>query len=363
MGVCFSLNPDTDFNLNRGQPVHLVSGENKMSAKQIHIYTSSKGGVGKTLEALCTSLWFLKNGYNILICDFNLFNADLLQIMKNLVDTKSSPINQKGLVFRPLIFPESYIINPLELYALPGNGIIGFLDLIGTVFDFIDEKKITPEAIIVDTGFHFGNFGIENPTGQLEWPVTARQYVPYFWFTWTVAAMRREEELAALRKTMRILHQQPFGWGEFAETTNFLHVLNPHAIVPNFDWTAIKSFLKFGGNVSIVPGFEEISKFSKTRQGIPLNFMDSSLRKSLDDAFGGRAFEGQITRAEQFERVVAPFLEFKSRPKNLLVIPYYVKSLVTFTDMFSFRAGLSVKNIIDTLDPIYQVMDSFLTEL
>lgn len=334
-----------------------------MPAKQLHIYTSSKGGVGKTLEALCTSLSFLKSGFNVLICDFNLFNADLLQIMKNLVDTKASPINQKGLVFRPLLFPDSYIINPLELYSLPGNGIIGFLDLIGTVFNFIEEKKITPEAIIVDTGFHFGNFGIEIPQGRLDWPAIAREYAPYFWFTWTIAAMRREEELAALRKSMRILHQDVFGWGEFAETTNFLHVLNPHAIVPNFDWTAIKSYLKFGGDVSAIPGFYEIANFKKTRTGIPLNFMDSSFRRTLEDVMGGRAFEGQLTRAEQIEQVVKPFIEFNARPKNLLAIPYYVKSLVTFTDMFSFRAGMSVNNFIETLKPIYDVVDSFITEL
>jgi hypothetical protein len=289
-----------------------------------------------------------------------MFNADLLQVMKNLVDTKSSPINQKGLVFRPLNFPDSYIINPLELYELPSNGIIGFLDLIGTVFNFIEEKKIKPEAIIIDTGFHFGNFGINIPAGQLNWPAVARQYSPYFWFTWTIAAMRREEELAALRKSMRILNQQPFGWGEFAETTNFLHVLNPYAIIPSFDWTAFKSFFKYGSDISIVPGFETIANFNKTRTGIPLNFMDSFLRRSLEDAFGGRAFEGQITRAEQIERVVAPFIEMKARPKNLLTIPFYVKSLVTFTDMFSFRAGLSVKDLVETLQPIYGIVDSFL---
>lgn len=329
----------------------------------LHIYTSSKGGVGKTLQALCTSLRYLKTEHHVLICDFNTFNADLRQIFKSLEDRNQSPINRGGLAFRPLVQEGSYIISPIELYKLPGNGIMGFFELVKTVFTFAAEQKRHPDAIIIDTGYHLANFDVKDRTEAVQLPPMARTYDPYFWFIWTVAALRRQDEMAAIRQTVRALLSQDLGWGEFSEVRHLIHVMNPHAIVPIYFWNIVKSFIRYGTDISIVAGFDKVADFKKLHDGIPLQFIESKIHRSFEEAVGGRAVAGQLTRGEQLEQIMTPFIELNARPRNLLVLPYFVKSLTTYTDLFSLKAGMKLDDLIESLQPIYEVVNNFLMDL
>lgn len=91
--------------------------------------------------------------------------------------------------------------------------------------------------------------------------------------------------------------------------------------------------------------------------------METKISRSFEEALDGRAVSGQLTHAEQFEQMMAPLIALKARPRNVLTIPYYVKSLATYTDQFSFKSGMSLKDLIDSLQPIYEVINYFIGEL
>lgn len=333
--------------------------------RPLYIYTSSKGGVGKTLQAICTSLFHLNLGQDILVCDFNLFNSDLFQIFKCLVDNEKSTINREGLVFQPMKTPgRAYIVHPLDLYQLPMNGIGGFFNMLNTVLRFCNENNFEPHALVVDTGYHYANFDIKEYVEKIKLMPEAAEYTPYFWFTWTIAALQREEELAALEKTVMTLRKSNPGWGEFSDTQNLIHVFNPHALIPRIGLNIFRKILsKHGPEEYEVKNYSKLYNLKKVTQGISMRFMADTIVKSLGASGKSNINADQLTTEEHIADLVRPLLELGQRPRNVFAIPFYVESLISYTDSFSFKAKMKAEDLRSHLKVIYDVISKYLSEL
>ena len=332
----------------------------------IHIYTSGKGGVGKTLQALCSSLHYLDRALPVMVCDFNNFNADLRQLLKGLVDKEF--INQGGLVFRPLrSIPDSYVVSLANLYDLHEDGIGGFFKHLNTVFDFCKTKGLRPEAVVADTGYHLANFDKYDVLRQIKLNDMAKDYTPYLWFVWTLAAVLRDEEMSALINTVDTLKTVDLGWKKpFSDSNNIIHVINPHAFMQPVSLAKFfRNLLRTENDlIRVVESLDKVYHLETGQgAGLSLNYIRTRMRASLIGDDIDRRTGGQNVRKEFFDNLVLPILTNNKRNQNLFVIPFFDENLAAYTDSFAMKPDQGVENLKQGVQSIFQVISHYLESM
>ena len=195
----------------------------------LNIFTGGKGGIGKTLAALAVSLYHMKQNHKVLIIEFNIFNADISDILSKL-KTKRDTINYNDDFRFIEIEGGSWLVtldhNTTRHFTLPQNGIVGFYQDLNKIITFVKERQeefpddAFPEGlehVIVDTGFHIANLIIDSwdkkphpwqalnkdgnyPHNYLSSEEGTNLYV---WFVWTMAAIEREGERQVINQVVR----------------------------------------------------------------------------------------------------------------------------------------------------------------
>jgi hypothetical protein len=343
----------------------------------IHIYTSSKGGVGKTLQALCTSLYYLrKTGYEVLICDFNCFNADLFQIL-GLVAEEGSDEHIDGFNIRTISDSnaQARLLYPSNPYHIPESIPMGFYKMISRALS-LDLGNFRPSICIVDTGFHFANLDMTpehwsnidlKEKHQLA-SVIFDCFRPFFWFTWTLAALIRQSEsdgIASAANTLKgYKNSRDEPW--FRDTDNLLHVINPHALMSDRSW---KRMLKgaftrgYDPNLYTIPSLYKLYK-RRPAGNVSLKFMQEDTRDSVTKRGELQVAVNEAPMEEHIGRFVRPILESRVyRPLNVLPIPYYAEPLAGYTDSLALKTIKTLDDIEATVKYIYDVVDEYLVAL
>lgn len=174
---------------------------------QWHIITSSKGGIGKTLQTLLLLKYYLdrnKPDEGILVLDLNAMNADTsAMLLYNKTINKSIPLSLQQSK-RKIILKQAY---SLDQYEKPGYFGVGcptnpfalygykdFADLLVSIKKYADQIATTLlnanrlQHVIIDTNYHFCNiFPHENY--QLYADLQEDQIT--IWFLWVYRQLKK----------------------------------------------------------------------------------------------------------------------------------------------------------------------------
>jgi len=342
----------------------------------IHIYTSSKGGVGKTLQALCTSLYYLQEtGYDVLICDFNCFNPDLFQILGRVAD-EGSDEHIDGFNVRTIsrCTAQARLLYPSTPYHIPEDMPMGFYKMILKAVS-LNLEDFRPNICIVDTGFHFANLDMTPERWsridlQEKYQITNAIFDcfrPYFWFIWTLAALTRSTEKDGIASAANTLESYKNSRDEpwFKDTESLLHVINPHALASDLSWKRLlKGALTRGHdpNVQVMPLLYELYK-REPLGNVSLKFMQEYTRDSVLRTGEPQVAVDEAAREEHINRFVRPILTYHTgRPLNVLPIPYYVEPLAGYTDSLALKTIKHLDDIEVNVRYVYDVIKDYLVE-
>lgn len=321
---------------------------------KLHIMTSAKGGVGKTLCALCASTHFLQEERRqTLVIDLNTSNPDFSRIMAlaaRQIDlepfTGWSICGGAGLVLRyqpPFIIPEG----PKGFWERVESGL---------------SKSPLAQHVIVDTNLHPANL-IEFTTHP-NFPVT-REVIErivtdhdildiYVWFVWTIAATLSNIDIPNIALAFEALAQ--VSPNQFI-TSNVIHVINPYALYPMFELSDLTKALSFGGTPAKTIGdLQALSRARSIRASMDFNAIATIFRSSVQSVAGDDTHTDSV-----FQHLARSILEqVGGRPRNVLPITQFSSSIVGYTDDTAADSPPELVQLREELWPVVDDVSSFL---
>lgn len=195
----------------------------------VHIVTSVKGGVGKTLLCIATMSSYIVrdvNGRSILGIDLNSMNTDLFRSLA----TDHNPKRLKGasnwIKSKIRDGHPSTVVRRNEPYVL----LNGAAEFWGQLSELLNHDEFSDCDFIVDTNLHLTNLitGSTEPHNYLNTILDENEdRIIHIWILWTFASLRYPDDIVKGLTffTNRISKQ-------FSNRVRFVHVLNPSALVP-----------------------------------------------------------------------------------------------------------------------------------
>lgn len=350
---------------------------------ELHIISGGKGGVGKTLCSLSATLTYLQQHEQVLAIDLNYHNADFSSLLRPLTNNVDYPLGDSGFSITTFKSSgnkksnsDSYLVYPTPggrvFGRLPWEGGLGVYRQLETILQKISMglpgvigSDFRPEYCIVDTGLHLSNL---NPQAKRE--DYSRKKISQFskltsydlkiWFIWTVAMFDRPDEHEASRKSLRELAEISVGDGKwFNERQNFIHVVNPHVLVPpnkilSFfpeDEVEISS-MKSLGKARVVPSITFTSFYS--RVGTAITAYDGEDREKYFELIAESIGRPEISNSNTSKW---------ERPLNVFPISVYKRSLAGYTDNFEQKDKYNMEDMINSLGGVYASVHSFLQNI
>lgn len=317
----------------------------------IHLFTSGKGGAGKTLCALSTTLHYLAQGLKVLAIDLNLQNCDLFRIFENfgfkpVAENYSIIEIQKGRGY----VVSTDIASDLH-YGLP-LGIENFhKEYLGNIFNIDFIHKFKPDKCIIDTGFHPANLLISKGKN---WDKNTTKFFSnntlHLWFIWTLATIRSGDELNKIEILLENLEDH-HNWGHF-KSSQLIHVINPYALVPgekNFLWIKL----------------DELSKLSEAdvaKAYMPFSFFRDEIKTKLLNLkrflpiymVGGEDYISTLVKCIRDSRK-------GKRPHNVFPLQHY-PDLDGYIDRLSWNPVKDTDSLRKVLNKGYEMISKYLTE-
>jgi len=372
----------------------------------LHIMTSTKGGVGKTLVSICSLLHYYQKSAPVVGIDLNTMNPDFFRILSL---TQSRPLPRMDWEKAELGGNGAVIVRPTKPRSLP-DGAIGFWRRIDQISDYPDFSSST---VIIDTNLHVANFvqsdEAKSPLHVIEQLLSKARRI-YFWVIWSWASFQEIQPIYAAFDTLS--HR-------FGDAVSIVHVLNPSAIVPpqtelvtrtqmilavNEAITGLKKLASYLGEEDSaqllikaihtmspekrsktnnsddysVSGLLELSKAEPTK---PLSLTafrlvtEEILRHLRENSPSDLSLFVPVNQAIQ--RLVAniPFdttsatsfeipIERMKRPSNVLAIGSHDARLAGYTDKFARSPANNIQRIVLEISPsIRETVSNFLTYL
>lgn len=336
----------------------------------VHIYTSAKGGVGKTLCAISTATKYLQAGQKVLCIDLNWENADLAKIMRL---SESKRVGNK-FDYTRLTGGNGLVLEPtIPFLIVPGS--IGFWKLLNAALDEAKRlHRFTADIAIIDTGMHFCNLIRQDTADTTERGLKKINEIAqvhefsnlHIWFLWTLAAIHgKRDHITQIQKTLFLLGNGLDGT-YFHEKNNFIHVFNPYALFPVFKMikvalNGVRAIMdKDFSQSEILNNMQEVAN-SGIMDGIRFEILVTQIFDKVISKIGNRPANASGF-LDFFAKEV--LTEFKGkRPRNLFTIPVYDQQIVGYTDLFARENPTQLKQVADDIEPILKVLSKFIDDL
>jgi hypothetical protein len=317
---------------------------------RIHLITGGKGGVGKTLVALCAAVYYLEQGVKLLVADLNFFNSDLACILGPLATEQPQlkgrfnvmPIRRSGRAL--MVSPNPDV---RDHYALP-DGIAGFYrDYLNRILATETIGSFAPQVCVVDTGFHPANLVPPMDTAALEtwrWdrlhqPNLLKDNALYLWFVWGLPPLLREAQASIITDLADSLPLVRIG--HFDQLGQFIHVINPHSLLPAQN--AISRVLRL----------EQIDRLAAAdpQDEVGIGFFTDTIAKALAE------YKGNVYARETYARKVAETILTRTggRPKNVVAIPRD-ETLFGYIESFSYNPSTDLEDVKRRLGKTYRTL-------
>lgn len=328
---------------------------------EIHLFTGGKGGVGKTLVALCAAAYFLSWRGRTLVVDLNFNNYDLFMVLKRLAADMQGNLAQDDFMLVP-IAENSLLVVPdftvAKNFQLP-LGIAGFYnDYLNKVLGLPAVQTLAPRVCLVDTGFHIANLALPgNPTGDESWlgQDANGQRLPNFlatnklliWFVWSLGAWERPKETEIILNAVAQI--KTLGLGQFDEDLNLRHVFNPFALYPEPSWTDVFKRSRH-------PLYKMVSD---KEYDPPITL--SQIAQLVSTRIRNHRNQGHLTR-ETYPRLVAEAILTPprvKRPINFFPLLTYSR-LKNYLSDVTYDDPISLADLIDSLGASYLLIEKYL---
>jgi hypothetical protein len=296
--------------------------------QNIHILTSTKGGVGKTLIALSIACIYYfhfykaENKRDLIGVDLNYMNPDFYRIIN---DTSIATRGSLGLVQgwqQSNLDHSLMMLRPDDPYLLP-LGAAGFWKQLKSILNLPSHMSENID-IVVDTNLNVANIarGHDQIKKLIHEILNYGNRRIYFWSFWTWATFQDLDPITTRLSEMK----------EFGDRTSVVHVLNPNSLLPpKIDFKSRRKIrqqrdilVNVAAELQGLLGYADSNRIDHAKQEIIRSINDAldsqdDPRLGLDDIPG--LFELAIANVvpaisyEEFKRDVASF--FRELPEDL----------------------------------------------
>lgn len=335
---------------------------------KLHMFTSSKGGVGKTLCSMCTAITSLEKS-RVLCIDLNWENPDLSRMLRLGITAERGD----KFAFARIPGQDGLILTPTYPFTIV-NGAIGVWT---SVDDAIREAKVEhnfyPEVVIVDTGLHFANLikrtspdTIKRVLKKLNALADQHEISSLkIWFIWTLAAMFGNDHIPHIQSTLILLREGLKG--HYFETANsFINVLNPYALYPEAGYlqvlrNQIGALDKKFSSMERLPFTMQLANLQTVTNSIELDEFIRDVVKQFEMRTGKKPAK----RKDLFDSLAKIILERynNQRPRNIFPIPLYDSKVVGLTDSFAKDNPTTLKTIGDNVGSISPFIKKYIDNL
>jgi hypothetical protein len=191
--------------------------KNGEHVRKFHFLTGGKGGIGKTLVGLSViTSYSVDYRKKILGIDVNTMNTDLFRLLgfkrPQRLDSWRVSVTDEA---------QTLVARPMNPYVLP-NGSKGFWE---KIFDLVKRENFKDFDLLIDTNLHISNLesGSDSPFPTIHQIIRFANAKIYLWILWTYATIAEGDTVVST--IGRFIE-------EFGKDIEFIHVLNPSALMP-----------------------------------------------------------------------------------------------------------------------------------
>jgi hypothetical protein len=329
----------------------------------LHLFTSSKGGVGKTLCSLSTTVNYLSQPANKVLClDLNWINADFSRFMATGRNLTSNP----PLMSSDICTGRGKIHRFKNFFTLP-LGALGFWENIELSLQKCREDSFNLDYAIIDTGLHVANLIRRTHKDTIERTVQKIQEIKskfqinkvYIWFIWTLASILSAEDGAGILMASTYL-EDALGINCFNKNENLIHVLNPHALYPAPSLAAILNYIKSRGiSEYFVHGAEKLRDKPLYPGGPELEEFVMTIRDGFNQI---------INSADKKENLLSELCltisdHYNARPRNVFPITVFSSNLVGYPDSLVRIQLDSIEKLRSNFGTVYKDINKYLKGL
>lgn len=374
----------------------------------VAIFTSGKGGAGKTPFALLLSILLRRMGLNVLTLDYNSLNPDLYEIFKRFLVKRPELITHvdgERLPY-PLVITECKVTGGGKLWSAARVGRYRYIPyppyaIFDTVLKLREYLK-EPLFAIVDTNLNIPAFNISlKEAFESPKKVLGVFNKIYFFHIWSPSSFRKGatpisssievSEIEQIRST--IMNYSQRGLDLFGrEGENIIHIITPRLfeeIRPDALGARLKFILRrvFGKEreVSTIPimditksrspdlymalgtAYERSLRLLKIRDLLLIKERFNEIANQLMSTYRNFAVEANPADIEIvfFTFIVRELYDKATNtlPLNAIIVPFMVRKLVNFVDSMLMSNILDEESIISREGPVAKIFELWISKV
>jgi Rad3-related DNA helicase len=309
----------------------------------INIFTGGKGGIGKTLNALCCSVYYLKNTNNagVNIIDLNYTNPDLFKILYGQSLKDSDSANAKGFVIKDIGkgTEGSNVICKKNLFAVP-HGNLGIWREIVDVVESSGEKKV----LVIDSNFNIASLLYltdADETRQISEMIKKSKIQRIrIWLVWSFNILADIGEYDRFLQEKSVKSFEEISEGKFKEKRDLIHILNPYKYYRENEYKTIDDLIK-----DMVERLGERGGSSK--EAITFHQLVEHFTKAFKASKRSQsgAFRDLLRRINE---------SYRELPFNVCFLPFYRKKRVqNYIENLSSKPPQGLDGLIKDIHIIY----------
>lgn len=319
----------------------------------LNIFTGGKGGIGKTLCALCCSTYYLtevKNSH-VNVCDLNFSNTDLFKILYG-KSLEENDVAQDGFIIKDIgrNILESKIICKKRMYEIPNGNLGIWKDIAKTV-----ELSKNCNNLIIDMNINTASLldFTNNPEeAKAVSDIIASSSIDRIriWLVWSFNILSDIAIKDRIVYENSIKSFDEISKGKFLEKRDLIHVLNPYKFFREDEYGSITSLVniltdKLRDIISVVNSNDvnNLGEIGVTYYQMVTNFV-KAFKNNPRDIVG--AFK-DLSNAIQESSKYLPF--------NVCFVPFYIKkpSVQNYIENLSSKPPTGDMNSL--IKPVYRI--------
>ncbi len=313
----------------------------------LNIFTGGKGGIGKTLNALCCSVHYLRDPKaRVNVIDLNYTNTDLFKILyaKGLQENEST--DENGFIIKDIGkgIVDSRIICKKNLFAVP-HGTTGIWKEIVNAVHSSPNKDI----LVFDSNFNIASllyFSNQKEAEEVSALLKQESEIEMIriWLVWSFNLLTDIGEYDRILQMRGVKSFEEISFGKFQERRDLIHVLNPYKYFRDDEYETVTDLLReivqrLDHRISV--DAHEAITFSQVVE----HFTEAikACKKSQKGAL--KVLMDRITESYRF------------LPFNVCFIPFYrKKSVQNYIENLSSNPPQDLEGLIKAIREIYDVV-------
>ena len=309
----------------------------------LNIFTGGKGGIGKTLNALCCSVYYLKDVKNsrVNVVDLNYTNSDLFKIFYGETLKEDDIPDSKGFIIKDIDkgAQGSKIICKKNLFTVP-HGNLGIWRDIADVVKLSKDKNV----LIFDSNFNIASLlyiaDARDAVQVAEMIKNTQIKRIRIWLVWSFNILTDIGEYDRFLQEKSVKAFEEISEGKFKEKRDLIHILNPYKYFREDEYKTIEDLIK-----DMVERLGERGDSGK--EAITFHQLVEHFTKAFTASKRSQsgAFKALIMRMKE---------SYTQLPFNMCFIPFYKKKRVqNYIENLSSNPPGDLDGLINNIRLIY----------